>query len=63
MYQSNIWIACGKEYVDLVRAVEILAAEFGDERMGIVGGPKIKTAFLFTELPVLSWHILKLNII
>ena len=28
------------------RAAEILAEEFGIERMGIVGGPKINTAFL-----------------
>ena len=40
------WIACGKEHVDLARAVEILAGPFAVERMGIVGGPKINTAFL-----------------
>lgn len=45
--QQNIsWIACGKDHVDLVRAVEILAEQFGVERMGIVGGSKINTAFL-----------------
>ena len=32
--------------MDLARAVEILAEKFGVERMGIVGGPKINTAFL-----------------
>ena len=32
--------------MDLVRAVEILAEQFGVERMGIVGGSKINTAFL-----------------
>lgn len=40
------WIACGKERVNLERASEILAEEFGVERMGIVGGSKINTAFL-----------------
>lgn len=44
--QHISWIACGKDHVDLVRAVEILAEQFGVERMGIVGGPKINTAFL-----------------
>lgn len=40
------WIACGKEKIDLVRAAEILAEEFHVERMGIVGGAAINTAFL-----------------
>ena len=40
------WIACGKEHVDLVRIAEILAEEFGVERISIVGGSKINTAFL-----------------
>lgn len=40
------WIACGKEKIDLKRAVEILAEEFNVERMGIVGGPAINSAFL-----------------
>ena len=44
--QHISWIACGKEHVDLVRATEILVEEFGVKRMGIVGGPKINTAFL-----------------
>lgn len=45
--EKNIsWIACGKEHVDLVRVTEILASEFHVERMGIVGGSKINTAFL-----------------
>ena len=34
------------EQIDLSRACEILAEEFGVERMGIVGGPAINTAFL-----------------
>ena len=32
--------------MDLVRAVEILAEQFHVQRMGVVGGPKINTAFL-----------------
>ena len=40
------WIACGKGRIDLKRAVEILAEEFGAERLGIVGGPAINSAFL-----------------
>lgn len=44
--QHISWIACGAEKIDLARACEILAAEFGVERMGIVGGPAINTAFL-----------------
>lgn len=44
--QNISWIVCGKHQIDLIRASEILAAEFGVERMGIVGGPAINTAFL-----------------
>lgn len=44
--QNISWIVCGKEHVDLVRAVEILSKEFQVERLGIVGGSKINTAFL-----------------
>ena len=44
--QNISWIACGKEKIDLVRAAEILKEEFHVEKMGIVGGPKINTAFL-----------------
>lgn len=40
------WIACGDTRIDLARGVEILATEFGVERLGIVGGSKINTAFL-----------------
>lgn len=39
------WIACGKERVDLARACEILASAFGVERMAVVGGGHINTAF------------------
>ena len=44
--QNISWIACGKDHVDLVRAVEILTEQFHVQRMGVVGGPKINTAFL-----------------
>lgn len=44
--QNISWIACGKEHIDLARAAEILAEQFNVKRMGIVGGPKINTAFL-----------------
>lgn len=40
------WIACGKEKIDIARAVEILAEVFGVKRLGIVGGPAINTSFL-----------------
>lgn len=40
------WIACGKERIDLVRACEILAQEFGVERMAVVGGGHINAGFL-----------------
>lgn len=35
--QNISWIVCGKERIDLVKACEILATEFGVERMGIDG--------------------------
>lgn len=44
--QNISWIACGEDKIDLARAAEILAIEFGVERMGIVGGPAINSAFL-----------------
>lgn len=44
--QNISWIACGNEKVDLVRAMEILAQEFDVQRVGIVGGAAINTAFL-----------------
>lgn len=40
------WIACGKEGIDLRRAVEILGDELGVKRLGIVGGGHINGAFL-----------------
>lgn len=44
--QNISWIACGKGTIDLVRAMEILTEEFGVERLGVVGGPAINSAFL-----------------
>lgn len=44
--QHISWIACGENRIDLPRACEILAEQFGVKRMGIVGGPAINTAFL-----------------
>lgn len=44
------WIVCGREKIDLARAAEILAEEFHVERMGIVGGAAINTAFLTAGL-------------
>lgn len=40
------WIACGGKRVNLTRAAQILQDEFGVERMGVVGGAVINTAFL-----------------
>lgn len=44
------WIAAGKERIDLARAAEILATEFGVERMAVVGGSAINTSFLDSGL-------------
>ena len=40
------YIACGKEHIDLKRACEILAYNFGVKRMAVVGGGHIKAGFL-----------------
>ena len=40
------WIATGKEKIDLRRAVQILAEDFGVGRMAVVGGGHINAAFL-----------------
>lgn len=40
------WIACGKEKINLKRACEILAGEFGVERAVVVGGGHINASFL-----------------
>ena len=44
--RSISWIAAGEERIDLARAAEILATEFGVERMAVVGGSAISTGFL-----------------
>lgn len=40
------YIVCGEKRIDLGRASEILASEFGVKRMGIVGGGTINAGFL-----------------
>lgn len=40
------WIVCGDQRIDLTQAAEILAQEFGVERMAVVGGGTINGAFL-----------------
>lgn len=40
------WIACGKNGIDLHRAMEILGEKFGVKRLGVVGGGHINGAFL-----------------
>lgn len=44
--QNISWIATGKDQIDLAKAMEILADEFGIERLAIVGGGKINGGFL-----------------
>ncbi len=44
------WIACGKEKIDIRRACEILAEEFGVKRMAVVGGGHINAGFLAAGL-------------
>lgn len=40
------YVVTGKNHIDLARAAEILKETFGIERLGVVGGPAINTAFL-----------------
>jgi riboflavin biosynthesis pyrimidine reductase len=40
------YIATGKGHIDLKKAVEILASEFGAERIAVVGGGHINAGFL-----------------
>ena len=40
------YIVCGKEKIDLKRAMEILHNEFKVQRLAVVGGPLINSAFL-----------------
>lgn len=44
------YIATGRESVNLPRAMEILASEFGVKRVAVVGGGKINGAFLTAGL-------------
>lgn len=45
--EKNIsYIVTGKDKIDLASACETLKEEFGIERLGIVGGPTVNTAFL-----------------
>lgn len=40
------WIACGKNRIDLKRAMDILADKFAVKCLAVVGGTKINSAFL-----------------
>lgn len=40
------WIACGERRIDVGHAVDVLAGEFGIQRMATVGGGAINAAFL-----------------
>lgn len=44
--QGISWIATGGERIDLARAMELLGAEFGVERLAVTGGGHINGAFL-----------------
>lgn len=44
--QNISYIVTGETKIDLASACEILKKSFGIERLGIVGGPAINTAFL-----------------
>lgn len=44
------YIACGRENIDLKRACEILADDFGVRRMAVVGGGHINAGFLAASL-------------
>ena len=44
------WIACGKEKINLKKAVEILYKEFNIKRLVVVGGPLINSSFLDEDL-------------
>lgn len=39
------YVVTRKDHINLVRATEILKETFGIERLGVVGGPTINTAF------------------
>ena len=44
------YIACGKEHIDLARAMEIMHDEFAIRRVAVVGGGAINGGFLATGL-------------
>lgn len=44
--QGISWIATGRDGINLVRAMELLAEEFGVERLAVTGGGHINGAFL-----------------
>ncbi len=44
------WIACGRQSIDLVRACDILAQEFGVKRLAVVGGGHVNAGFLTAGL-------------
>lgn len=44
--RSISWIAVGKDSIDLAKAMDIIATEFGVEKLAIVGGGHIDGAFL-----------------
>ena len=44
--EKPLLIAAGRERIDLARVAELLATEFGVERMAVVGGSAINTSFL-----------------
>lgn len=44
--QGASWIACGKNGIDLPRAMQILKSGFGVNRLAVVGGGHINAAFL-----------------
>ena len=48
--QGISWIAVGKEGINLARAMELLAEEFGVERLAVTGGGHINGAFLEAAL-------------
>ena len=48
--QNISWIACGETKIDLPRACEILAEQFGVERMAVVGGGHINAGSLAADL-------------
>lgn len=48
--QNISWIACGETKIDLPRACEILAEQFGVERMAVVGSGHINAGFLAADL-------------